>query len=396
MKPPTIDSTGPQVLHIVEALGGGVMAALRDYIDNTRDGARHMVLASRRAGHDTGDFDGIEVLDLNWDLRSLAAFKRVVHTIRSVKPDVIHLHSSWAGLIGRILPIARRRIIYTPHCFAFERQDVGTFARWLFLLVEFLLAGRSAAVVAVSPREADLARRLRPGHPTFYVPNVVGIDGSCAIRRPDSFVIAGAGRISSQKDPQWFAEFALALGHLRPDVSFVWLGAGDPHLEACLRDAGVDVTGWIRRRDLLERLSRSSLYVHSAAWEGAPMSVLEAANVGVPVIGRDIPALRSIALPNLFAEPRGAALFIDETLRAGRMRSLREQSMEWGQTFKPAWQRAELMRAYVEVISGVPRAHARDDAIPLPAGPLTPLDESMPVVGVPHQRSGSSGAGILN
>lgn len=353
-KSDSAEPTRPRVLHVVESLAAGVMAALRDYIDNTSDVAEHVVLASRRAGSDTGDFDGVEILDLGWKLRSLGVLKRVAQTIRTVEPDVIHLHSSWAGLIGRILPITRRPIIYTPHCFAFERRDVGMLARSLFLLVEYQLAGRSAAVVAVSPREAELARRLRPGLPTFYVPNVAHVDDPGAPGRADEFVIAGAGRISPQKDPQWFAEFALALGHLRSDVSFVWFGAGDPNLEARLRDAGVDVTGWIRRPELLQRLSTSSLYVHSAAWEGAPLSVLEAANLGVTVIGRDIPALRSIALPNLFAEPRGAALFVDEALRAGRMRSLRDQSMAWGRTFSPDWQRTELMRAYAHVISGAP------------------------------------------
>ena len=348
------EPTGPRVLHVVESLAAGVMTALRDYIDNTSDVAQHVVLASRRAGHDTGDFDGVEILDLGWKLRSLGALRRVAETIRTVEPDVIHLHSSWAGLIGRILPITRRPIIYTPHCFAFERRDVGMLARSLFLLVEFQLAGRSAAVVAVSPREAALACRLRPGLPTFYVPNVARIDDLGVLGQADEFVIAGAGRISPQKDPQWFAEFALALGRLRSDVSFVWFGGGDPHLESRLRDAGVDVTGWIRRPELLQRLSRSSLYVHSAAWEGAPLSVLEAANLGVTVIGRDIPALRSVALPNLFAEPRGAALFVDEALRAGRMRSLRDQSMAWGQMFSPDWQRTELMRAYAHVMSGLP------------------------------------------
>jgi glycosyltransferase involved in cell wall biosynthesis len=351
----------PLVLHVVESLASGVMTALRDYIDNTGDRADHVVLASRRAGCDTGDFDGMEILDLGWNLHSLSALKRVVQTIRRVKPDVIHLHSSWAGLIVRILPITRRPIIYTPHCFAFERRDVGVLVRRLFLLVEFLLAGRSAAVVAVSPQEAELARRLRPGLPTYYVPHVAHVvppvahvDDAGVLGRPKPFLVAGAGRISAQKDPQWFAEFALALGHLRSDVSLVWLGGGDPDLESCLRDAGVEVTGWIRRPELLQRLSRSSLYVHSAAWEGAPLSVLEAASLGVPVIGRDIPALRSIELPNLFAEPRGAALFVDEARNAGRMSSLRDQSLAWGQMFSADRQRAELMRAYLEVISGWP------------------------------------------
>ena len=39
-----------RVLHVVEALGGGVMVALRDYIDNCREDVEHIVLARLRGG----------------------------------------------------------------------------------------------------------------------------------------------------------------------------------------------------------------------------------------------------------------------------------------------------------------------------------------------------------
>ena len=75
-------------------------------------------------------------------------------TCRRYQPDLIHLHSSWAGLLGRLVPLGRRKIVYTPHCYAFERRDLSQVVRIGLWLVEKILSRRNAGVFAVSPREA--------------------------------------------------------------------------------------------------------------------------------------------------------------------------------------------------------------------------------------------------
>jgi glycosyltransferase involved in cell wall biosynthesis len=301
----------PLVLHVVEALGGGVMAAVGDYVSSASPEFRHALLARVRPGHDTGDLWGVPLIPFRSDRPGPGMIAQVNQVVRRLRPQVVHAHSSWAGLVVRLANVPRDRIAYTPHCYAFERTDRGRGVRGAFGLAEWLLAGRTGLVVAVSPREAQLAHRLGAGRRVRYVPNVVPVLDEVrpapvpGERRP--VVVAGVGRLMAQKDPAWFADVVRAARRRGAEIDAVWLGGGEPAAEAALERAGVRVSGWIPRAELLARLAGADVYVHSAAWEGAPLALLEAVALGVPVIARDIPALRSMSVPDLHATADSAA-----------------------------------------------------------------------------------------
>ncbi|WP_432549506.1 glycosyltransferase family 4 protein [Kineococcus esterisolvens] len=180
----------------------------------------------------------------------------------------------------------------------------------------------TAGVAAVSPREAALAGRLGVRRVT-YVPQVVSLprwvlDERAALseqpgERAPRYVTAG--RICAQKDPGFFAETARELLRSRPDAEVVWLGGGTPEDEERLRSIGVRVTGWIERATLLGELARADVYVHTAAWEGSPMTVLEAAELGVPVVARRIAALESLGVRRLEGTPAALAATAEETAK---------------------------------------------------------------------------------
>ena len=65
----------------------------------------------------------------------------------------------------------------------------------------------------------------------------------------------------------------------------------------CIRDsfnAGVAVSGWLPSIKLRRVLRESGLYLHSAAWEGSPLSTLEALSEGCAVLTRSIPSMTSL------------------------------------------------------------------------------------------------------
>jgi glycosyltransferase involved in cell wall biosynthesis len=97
--------------------------------------------------------------------------------------------------------------------------------------------------------------------------------------------IGMVGRVSNQKGFQFYAEVAM---HFKGKVQFVWIGGGDAEKEKVLKDAGVIITGWSERKEVLAQIASLDLYFHSAAWEGFPISVLEAAMYDVPVLLRGI------------------------------------------------------------------------------------------------------------
>ncbi|WP_180357989.1 glycosyltransferase [Streptomyces sp. NP160] len=342
-----IEGERPIVLHVVEALGGGVMVALRDYIVNTQDAYDHVILGAHRDGHDTGDLDEFSVLRLRAGKSPLGMIRQLRQVVDQMQPDLIHLHSSWAGLVGRLAFFKRSNILYTPHCYAFERLDYLKPARVVFWIVEALLAFRTRCVIAVSPREANLARSLPGSRSVYYVPNTAIFSEPDLARNENSRItIVAAGRVMRQKGPRWYSQYARHLANASADISLLWLGGGEPELESELSAAGVQVSGWISRAELVERLSTADLYVHSAAWEGAPLLLLEAASMGVPVIARDIPALRSLGVTHLFTDPVEAATFTAKAIEANSMVGLIDDSHRITKRHAPAKQREALLAAY--------------------------------------------------
>ncbi|WP_165979791.1 glycosyltransferase [Kocuria rosea] len=172
--------------------------------------------------------------------------------------------------------------------------------------IEELLAPR-AVIASVSSEEKEQAESLREAVRTVLVPNYSQVDP-----RPldvTSRTIVTVGRILPQKDPRFFME---TVRHLRSDYDIIWIGDGDPVLRQELISLGIDVTGWLPMDDLVRRVGRAGLYLHTASWEGSPLATLEAINSGTAVLSRDIPSMRSVGYEVPSATPHGLAAAVEK------------------------------------------------------------------------------------
>ena len=166
-------------------------------------------------------------------------------------PELVHLHSSFAGAVGALALPRGTPLIYSPHGFAFAAQDRPTAAA--VHPVEAFVARRCALLGAVSEAEAELARdglRAPPGrgrpqrHPRAR-PRRAGTSA-----RPGRAVVVGLGRIAERAAGRERADpvRARARAPRRLDRR---LGRGDD--DVAVREAGIPVTGWLPRDEALER-----------------------------------------------------------------------------------------------------------------------------------------------
>jgi glycosyltransferase involved in cell wall biosynthesis len=319
-----------RVLHVCESFGAGVATSIHAMIVHVPE-AEHTVLIVPHREHPAAPYPlpGVHYLDYGPRISTAGAILRIARTWREVQPDVVHAHSSFAGIYVRTTPsVPRSRIVYSPHCFSFEREDVSGVARLLVRLVERALARRVRTVVALGPREAALARALGVAS-TVEAPNVPNVRGELegtAIAPHDDgpFTVMAAGRVCRQKDPGLFAEIAGLISGRGLSCRWVWIGAGDPELESLLRQAGVEVTGWRDRDSVLQTFASGHLCLHTAGWEAAPVTVLEAAAIGLPVLMRSIPATRDAPVGRLFATASDAAAEIERLQEPAAWRELRD------------------------------------------------------------------------
>lgn len=317
------------ILHISEAYGGGVQSAVSRYIEHSPD-LNHRILVRARVSHDIEENCPASVTRYRGSIFSFLLFARSL--ILETNPRVVHLHSSFAGLL-RAFPLPGIKVIYTPHAYAFLRRDQSVTARATYWIVESILSKRAQTIAAISPFEVSVAAKLSSAHTQVsYLPNVVsGEVGKLQPtgRKGRTPVVVTVGRVSAQKDPLFFSDVARAA---RLQIQWVWVGDGDSTLKNELESAGVQVTGWMPNEEVHNEIARADLYFHSAEWEGAPITLLEAAAIGTPVLARGIETLAGLGFPltedSPFAAARAIERFFGDDDYGRRIRQATSDSVE--------------------------------------------------------------------
>lgn len=283
------------VAHIVDRLTGGVPVAVRTYIENSSSRYAHTVVAPFVDGAPAPIWQGLDVRHVRWDATSPVTALRDLHRVLGAhRFDVVHAHSSYPGAYVRLLRARRRaRVVYTPHCYAFLRTDVSPVLRAAFRASERLLAGGTSMVASCGPGERQEALALGvPRERTTEVPNLPSVHPGDARARPaagDPSVlrVGMLGRWAPQKDPDYFIDRVERLRGALPGVTVdaTWIGDGPSSTPR------VRVTGWAGRDDVRAELADLDVYFHTAAWEGFPIAILDAATMGLPILVRRISAL---------------------------------------------------------------------------------------------------------
>ena len=286
--------TSPQktrLLYVVESFSTGVYAIVRDIACNL-DPEQFTILILHSLRPDSPkayeqDFTQAHISLQYVPMGSLKDYASAVSSIRKVikgfRPDVIHLHSSKAGVLGRIAAkgVFSQTMLYSPHGFSFLRTDVGLLFRWIFLILEKgidrYVPGK---IIAVSPGEAEQAKRITQDVVTIN--NFINTKQFPLVSQLEQNVVITSGRISAQKNPSLFNRIAEAL----PAIQFIWVGDGP--LRKDLVAKNILVTGYVSRREVFDYLSKASIYIQTSLWEGMPVSILEAMASGLPVVASDI------------------------------------------------------------------------------------------------------------
>ncbi len=273
-----------KILFVVEAMGGGVFTYIVD-LANELVKSYDMYIAYSVRPQTPKNYreyfnSGIHLIEVrNFTrsinpLRDIKAIPEVKRIARAVKPDIIHLHSSKAGVIGRIVFNGKNvPLFYTPHGYSFLMENYKPVKRAMFKIIETVISKRNCTTISCSPGEHQETLKLTKratyvnnGINTAELDKVLG-----KVERVDHpFTVFTLGRICHQKNPWLFNAVAEAM----PEVRFLWIGDGELRDE--LKSKNIEITGWVDREKALSYSMNADVFVLTSLWEGLPISLLEA------------------------------------------------------------------------------------------------------------------------
>ena len=222
-------------------------------------------------------------------LRDFGAAIRLRRVIRDFKPDVIHLHSTKAGLVGRIAAVGTGvRVLYTPHCFAFEMESR---LRPLYRLAERLLVPLTDGLIAVCESEANAARGIG------YSPRKIhvvynGVVPAATPPRAERTTIAFIGRNCRQKGIDILLEAWKKLKEIVPDASLTVMSDLDGAMHKAFTDAGAIVRDFGTAEEAAALLADSAILAMPSRWEAFPYLLLEALSSGLAVAASNVGGVR--------------------------------------------------------------------------------------------------------
>jgi len=228
-------------------------------------------------------------------IRPMHDFKALLSVsalIRETKPDVVHTHTSKAGLIGRLAAwFTGTPVVFTAHTWSFD-EGVPFLRRCLAIPSEKLAAAIGGKIITVS--EANTRKALE--NQITSRKNLVcvwnGVPDSALRANPgsgDPITLITIARLVPQKDHELLLKAMAGIeGNWRLEI------AGDgplrPGLEALSHS--LKLTDRVKflgeRGDIPQLLSEADVFVLASKWEGLPISILEAMRAGLPVIATDV------------------------------------------------------------------------------------------------------------
>jgi len=296
----------------------------------------------------------------------LKAFFALIKILIYERPDIVHTHTSKAGILGRWAAFFARVpvIVHTPHGHVFWGY-FGRLKTGIFILLEKISALITDRLVVLTEQEKNdhLHFHIAPENKFSEVHSGINLDrfsntsvDPAAMKKkltiPEGNLVVGTtGRLTHIKGHRYLIEAARKIVDVRPDTTFVFLGDGElfDELKNMASISGMEENikflGW--RQDVAEVMSTFDVFVLPSLNEGMGRVLVEAMALGKPIVASDIGGI-----PNLVVNDENGYLVRvgDVETLAAKIRELlddpgkREKMGNAGQRYADKYSLEEMMK----------------------------------------------------
>lgn len=302
-----------RILHIAESALGGVGTYLNQIVprlalrpDAFGRSIQSRVLLPEQHRRMVADIGPEKVFVYQRLGRSPADVFRLARTalahIRDFRPDIVHLHSTYAGvivrpllLLSRLMWQAPRSIVYSPHGWAFQISAASLVQRAIVVIERFLSLWTNRIVVL---SDAEMRECLNLG---FRQAKLVRIyNGLASVPKPAApaqwddprLKVFFTGRFDRQKGLDVLMQAAE-----RAQDRIVVRCAGASVVDSgtpLTVPANVELLGWLSEEQIEGQLACADIVAVPSRWEGFGLVAVEAMRARLPVVASRIGGLPEV------------------------------------------------------------------------------------------------------
>lgn len=250
--------------------------------------------------------------------RDWLAYRELTELFRACSFDVVHTHSSKAGIIGRFA--ARKAavplVVHTVHGQAFHPYQ-SRLKNALYITAERMAARRCDRIFAVAQAMIDqcVAARVAPAEKYKVVYSGMDMESFLTATREqelrerldipaDALVVGKIARLFELKGHDCLIEAARLVVEQIPNVIFLLVGDGDlrDRLQAMIARYGLSehfrFAGLVAPREVPRYTAQMDILAHLSWREGLPRTVVQALAAGIPAVGFALDGTPEVIIEN--------------------------------------------------------------------------------------------------
>lgn len=239
-------------------------------------------------------------------IRDHRAYRRLLRLLRDLRPDIMHSHSSKAGILARkaAAKVGGMRIVHTVHGLPYHRY-LSPWRNKLYIALEKRAARRSDAIISVSDAMTRQALAAGVGRPEQYTTIYSGMEvepylhasgakafGDSMGLDDDALLVTQVSRLAELKGHQYILDAAEQITDPRVRFCFAGDGRWRDRIASEIKRRGLDdrftLTGLIPPEQIPAVMAASDIVVHCSLREGLARTLPQAMLAGRPVISFDI------------------------------------------------------------------------------------------------------------
>lgn len=308
-----------KVVHVVTRMNTGGVAVLISELVTGMDSEKfevHLISGSCSFGEEDYlqargiDLRQILIPSMQRSLRpfqDLKAFLQIIKELKRLKPDIVHTHTSKAGLLGRVaarIATPKARIIHTFHGHLLHgyfskptTQVITFFERALARISDILISMGNEVKVNLLEAKIGKPQQFQVAFPGVREnkPNTNNLEAAnFKVEHSQNVIFTFVGRLSKIKRCDRIIEIAIQVSSHIPAPYFLIIGDGELRnpLEIQARDLPITFLGWESHTEDWLAISDAAILLSDN--EAVPLAMIEAGLAGLPVIATNVGSMGDV------------------------------------------------------------------------------------------------------